>query len=94
MSMSKEEEIKEIKEKIEALNKIVGTGEDYHNTESTGSGARDEIKQLKERLCQLEGKSEGCSIMGGRRYKKKRITKRRKTFKKRKTTKRRKSHRK
>ena len=41
MSMSKEEEIKEIKEKIEELNKVVGTGEDYNNTESTGSGASD-----------------------------------------------------
>ena len=94
MSMSKEEEIKKIKEKIKELNKVVGTGEDYHNTESTGSGASDEIKKLKERLCELEGNSEGCNIMGGRRYKKKRSTKRRKSTKRRTSTKRRKSHRK
>jgi hypothetical protein len=98
MSMTKEEEIEWIKQKIEELNKIVGSAEDYHNSESTGFSASGEIKMLKKRLCELKGESEGCSIMGGRRYKKKRntkrTTKRRKSVKKRKSTKRRKSYRK
>jgi len=92
--MSKEEKIEWLNQRIKELNAVMGSAEDSMNYESTGFGAREQINSYKKEICKLNGNSQGCSIMGGRRYKKKRTTKRRKSAKKRKSTRRRKSYRK
>lgn len=92
--MSKEDEIRDLEEEIKELRKLQHSGTDMANTESTGFSVTDEIERLKKKICKLKGQGDGCTISGGRRYKKKRTTKRSRRTRRRRTTKRRRIYRK